>query len=362
MPIDRMSTTDTKSAVAFDSQKTNSCWSFRPHAGFKLWLLGMMLVSSMFGCGTTNGYLMNRSGKRYYDKGNYEFARYEFERALMDDPHNAGYAFNVARTMEREGELENAELMYQHALTIDPSHQPSYHGLASMLREQGRNEEAGQLLTAWADTQPYHSGAQMSAAGLAASQGDQARADWYYQQAMDTQPMNRRQQRMAQQRRPYPQMVAGNQMMGQSSSAYPYSAPPSVQMANVMPQNDFTMMGGPVVADNQNRMPTSYGQTSLPVNQGFAPQPQQQIQLGPTQPLPAPNLIPESANANWSAPQGTVPQQASAQPQNFGPATSNLHETSFSVPQPPIQQTAHPAPVGMTVPSAVQVVPAVQAF
>lgn len=268
-------------------------------------LLWVFLSSTLCGCGAMNGYVMNRSGKRYYDKGNYEYARYEFERALMDDPHNANYAFNVARSMEREGEYDNAEMMFQHALTLEPDHLPSYHSLASMLRAQGRTDEAQDLLVAWADTQPYSYEAQQSAANLYQQQGDMASAQRYSAQAMRNMPgggtggnrltrRNRMLHASAQRSRQvygpqpmhmsgqYPQshMIMQGGQPGMYSPRYPHGTAPSLQMATTMPQNDPTMMGGPVVPDRT--------MASAPVYQQSFPQMQSQPTLTPTPAVPTP--------------------------------------------------------------------------
>lgn len=278
---------------------------------FGLILAGIVWVGiscSLCGCGTMNGYVMNRSGKRYFEKGNYEFARYEFERALMDDPHNANYAFNVARTMELEGEYENAEAMYQHALTIDPNHLPSYHGLASMLREQGRQAEARELLVAWADTQPYSAEAQMSAAQLHQQEGNPHAARTHYQQALRDMPPSRKQQKLMSAYHPESQMAMYGAAPGRSAR-YPYHTPPSMQMAHVMPQSDPTMMGGPVVAHRP--VMTS---PQLPATEGPIWTPTPQHEALPTIPQGNPQLLPELPMPTSQAPQAYQPQQYATAP------------------------------------------------
>ncbi|MEW4489995.1 tetratricopeptide repeat protein [Thalassoglobus sp. JC818] len=363
------------------------------------------LSSALSGCGAANGYLMNRSGQRYYNKGNYEFARYEFERALMDSPHNANYAFNVAKTMERQGEIENAEEMFQHALTIDPSHQPSYHGLASMLQEQGRSDEASQLLTAWADTQPYNPGArQFAGAGYGgAGYGGAQQAQFSAQPhsagyvshrgpmgppPVVSQPYSQGPQ-FAGQPMMSQQMASHQGFQGQTSSHYLNQVPPSVRMANVMPRTDPTMMGGPVVSPQ-------YSMASAPMSGGFSgPQPTQaapQMWTPTAEPMPTqtngafpelrvpePQLIPENGNASYHPQSGSMPGQNQMPGQNMV-----FHSTGYApqgafpgqpVEQPqmssgdwaPVQSSAPMLPASASTPqgsapSVVQVVPAVQAF
>lgn len=339
-------------------------------------LLWVFLSSTLCGCGTMNGYVMNRSGKRYFDKGNYEFARYEFERALMDDPHNANYAFNVARTMEREGEYENAELMYQHALTINPNHQPSYHALASMLREQGRAEEARALLVAWADTQPYSTEAQMSASNFYQQEGNLAAAQTHYQQALRNNPPTRRQQRLAAKyynpQQPFaapPQQTMAYGSPNQlASPRYPYHATPSLQMATTMPQNDFTMMGGPVVA-HQTMGPIYM--SPQPADPTWTPSPDATVPqqyLPPQIPSSSPQLLPElPAPTSQNTPQAYSTQPVISQQWTPSPYPSGVYpETQqpmmttqpYTVPQP---MTGTPFQ-NISSQTRTNIVPAVQAF
>lgn len=382
----------------------------RPASGWLLYRFGLLifgllwvfLSSTLCGCGSMNGYVMNRSGRKYFDKGNYEYARYEFERALMDDPHNANYAYNVARAMEKEGEYTNAEQMYQHALTLNPNHLPSYHALASMLREQGRTAESRDLLVAWADTQPYSADAQMTAAQMYQQDGNPAAAQQHYQQAMRDMPSGRpRRRRMAQNYypQPAPQMAMQNPQMGHYSPRFPYSTAPSLQMASTMPQNDFTMMGGPVVAPRTMastpvfQQPMMQGIPSDPaMSPGMeVPTPQQyqtpmmngaEPQLLPELPAPTSSTGPQAYGSQQfvyqqpQMPEGAFPgqytqypttQQVMMSPQNIPaegyptqqiPAPMVQAPGNFTQPQmmnsPPVQNisTQH----------ATNVVPAVQAF
>jgi len=148
----------------------------------------VLLASTLCGCNSVNGYVMNRSGQAYYNRGNYTAARYEFERALIDQPNNPHYAYNVAKAMRQQGDTAGAEQMYQHAINIDPTHQPAYHDLAEMLMDQGREDDASALLTAWSETQPYIPEAQLEMANLYQQQGNYAAAQQKVQQAMHANP------------------------------------------------------------------------------------------------------------------------------------------------------------------------------
>jgi Ca2+/Na+ antiporter len=135
---------------------------------------------------------MNQHGKSLYKQGQYQAARSEFERALMDRPYSADYAYNVAASMDQMGDHQAAEKMYRHALTLDPSHQPSYHGMAAMLVEEGRNDEAQDLITTWSATQPYSSDATVELGWLKGEMGDVDGANQEFQKALQENPRNTR--------------------------------------------------------------------------------------------------------------------------------------------------------------------------
>jgi len=154
--------------------------------------LGLGSFLSLAGCNQTSGYVMNEAGKAYYSQGNYIAARREFERALMDSPENADYAFNIASAMRKQGDLIGAERMYQHALMIDPRHQPAHHEVAELLREQGRYEEADAHIEQWAATQPYVPEAHVEQAWMHRRRGDLAAAEQSLQTALRQKPNHAR--------------------------------------------------------------------------------------------------------------------------------------------------------------------------
>lgn len=296
-------------------------------------LAWVFLSSTLCGCGAMNGHLMNRSGKRYFDKGNYEFARYEFERALMDDPYNANYAYNVARTMELDGEYGDAEGMYQHALTLNPNHLPSYHALGGMLRQQGRVDEARELLVAWSETQPYSAEAQFSAAHLYHQEGNFPAAQRAYQQGLRDLPPSPQQQMLANPYHPDAQAILfGSPTM--PSRRFPYHTAPSLQMSNTMPVNDPSMWGGPVVPhrslSSNQMMPSMHpgGQEWMPMQQP-TPVPQQQQFMPPVLPGSTPQGMPTlPAPTSYHGPQARPlrdflsqifqPQPGYGTPQGYG--------------------------------------------
>ncbi len=224
--------------------------SIAPRAA--LALLAVTLIQS--GCNMSSGWMRNRIGHHYYRTGDYTAARRTFEQALMNDPWNADYAFNVAASMQRQGDLIGAERMYDHALALNPSHQPTYHALAGLLHEQGRTAEAQELLTAWVATQPHMPEAHLEMASLQQKLGDYAGAEASLQLALRQNPRHPRV--LAQLGQVYERTgrTAEAAALYQRSLAYQHYQPqvasrlgaiatagypsPSLQLAQQMPQYD----------------------------------------------------------------------------------------------------------------------------
>lgn len=148
------------------------------------------LLTVLSGCGTMNGYVMNDSGRAYYERGNYAMARHEFQRAVMDNPNNPDYMANLASAMKKQGDLAGSERVYRQALHVDPTHQPSYHGLAELLVSQNRHAEAHDVLDTWAQTQPYSAPAQVEMAWYYRQTGNPQMAARSLQQALKADPNN----------------------------------------------------------------------------------------------------------------------------------------------------------------------------
>ena len=211
---------------------------------------GLLVASS--GCNSTSGWSRNTVGKRYYGSGDYTAARRSFEQALMNDPWNPNYAFNVAAAMQKQGDQLAAERMYQHALTINPSHQPSYHALAGMLHENGRTDEAQELLTAWTDTQPYVPESHVEMAWMQQELGDYGAAETSLQQALRRNPRHpramaqlgqvyERSGRHAEAAALYNRSLAYNRMQPQVASrlnGMQSQMSPGLMLAQQMPQYD----------------------------------------------------------------------------------------------------------------------------
>ncbi|MEZ6063312.1 MAG: tetratricopeptide repeat protein [Planctomycetaceae bacterium] len=147
--------------------------------------VGLSLLS---GCYSMNGYVMNASGKSYYDQGNYAAAAAEFQNAVASDPANPDYLANLARTRYKMGDAAGAEQLYRQALTMAPSHQPSYHGMSELLLASGRGDQAAQLLTSWSATQPYIPESHVELAWLQNEMGDKQASAESLQRALQVNP------------------------------------------------------------------------------------------------------------------------------------------------------------------------------
>ncbi len=148
--------------------------------------LAMILLLS--GCHATNGWVMNNSGMGYYQKGNYEMARKEFNRAVIDRPKNPDSRHNLAMALQKQGDLAGAETVLRHNLSVDPMHQPTYHALTQILVSQNRLAEADHLLTGWKETQPYVPEAYVEHAWLQHETGNRVAAEQSLRQALQVKP------------------------------------------------------------------------------------------------------------------------------------------------------------------------------
>ena len=354
------------------------------------WVLGtagilwVAIAASLCGCSPispVNGWAMNQKGKSLYKKGEYAKARGEFERALMDSPYSADYAFNVAAAMDHQGDHLAAEKMYRHALTLDPGHQPAYHGMAAMMQEDGRTAEATDLINTWAVTQPYSEEAATELGWLKGEQGDLDGADRELRRALRQNPRHSR--ALAQLGRVHGKagrrddaaadyarslFMDPNQPQTQSELAalgQGVYGDPALQMATSMPIYDPTLQAAayPAFTAPQTQLagnPAGLSATSAPM--GFSPypapgltypQPTRQIswsqsQVQPMsqwngqqpQPTPAyPDAVPDSTPQYYNA---SRPSTSFFQPQQSFPG--NMPPTSL-IPQPELAGSA-PLPAG----------------
>ncbi len=351
------------------------------------WILGMMgitwvaLAATLCGCRPMNAYVMNESGKGYYRRGNYMAARMEFEKALMDRPYSADYAYNLAASMSQAGDTMASEEMYRHALLLDPSHQPSYHGLASLMNSQGRQTESQQLVQTWVETQPYIPESHLEMSWLMQQQGNLIAAEESAHQALRIDPRHPRATahlgriyarggRGREAAAMYQRSLALNPLQSgvQSELAYmnyPQGYSPGLQMAQQMPYNDPALYGGPVMAGPgmgrrglaarspfaggmaYQQFPPGYGMMQ-PMQMGaYSPAPMMQaspminpgqITTGPITTVPAYSGVPSA-----SVPYGTpLPIDPSSQPVQLGapiPTTMVPSGQFFSADGTTIQST-----------------------
>ncbi|MFN0195239.1 MAG: tetratricopeptide repeat protein [Planctomycetaceae bacterium] len=162
--------------------------SYRKMTGRIALIFGGLMLLMLSGCSRSTGYLMNQSGTAYFERGQYAFARGDFERAVADQPDNADYIHNLAAAKKKQGDLAGAEQAYRRALWVDPSHQPSYHSLAQLYVEQNRDGEALALVQEWTDIEPFSAEPHVETAWLQREMGNPAAAEQALQQALRVDP------------------------------------------------------------------------------------------------------------------------------------------------------------------------------
>ncbi len=160
---------------------------------WSLWAAACMalLCVASAGCGTTNGWAANHTGKSYYQRGQYAQAREEFRRAAIDDPRNPEYRHNLALAMKKTGDTAGAERVLRTNLEhVSAMHQPTYHTLSQLLVEQNRQAEAQDLLHGWTETQPYIPESHVEFAWIQRESGNLPGAEQSLRRALQTNPRN----------------------------------------------------------------------------------------------------------------------------------------------------------------------------
>ncbi len=311
--------------------------------------LGFASFLGLTGCNQTSGYVMNESGKGYYAQGNYLAARREFERALMDSPENANYAFNVASAMRKQGDLIGAGRMYRRALALDPRHQPAHHEVAALLRDQGREDEAESHIEEWAATQPYVPEAHVEQAWMQRQRGDLATAEQSLQAALRQKPNHAR--AMAQLGQIYrdtgrPQQALA--MYQRSLSLNPFQPEVRAQLASL--QSGRQRGAGAYMA--------AYPPRGMAMPMMSSSQPPLQAAAFPQQVPPTYSGFPQQAFSGVPQPtySGFAPSTSPGLPQPVmqGPVPQQIiQQTGFVQPSMNIAYAPTPQPTGMAAPGAI---------
>lgn len=152
--------------------------------------LGLMLPYCG-GCSTYDSFAAqqhNSQGVDYFNQGYYPAAESEFKEAMIRNPQQADYYYNLANAYHRQGDAAKAEFYYNESLDRNPSHKQCYHALAVLLTEQGRNQDAFALLEEWNDLMPYSAEPSVELAWLHRANGDLPAAQGQLQHALEIAP------------------------------------------------------------------------------------------------------------------------------------------------------------------------------
>lgn len=119
-------------------------------------LLSLLLLILLAGCSLPRIIVLNDPldarqhndlGVSYQQKGEFDLALREYERAAEMDDDWARPLINGGNVLAAQGELRQAEENYRRALHRDPDHADAMNNLAWVLLQQRRTEEALQ----WAE-------------------------------------------------------------------------------------------------------------------------------------------------------------------------------------------------------------------
>ncbi|MGK0219856.1 MAG: tetratricopeptide (TPR) repeat protein [Planctomycetota bacterium] len=84
-------------------------------------------------------------GRGYFDGGDMDAARVEFEAAIEVDPSSAGAWFELAITEHKQGQLDAAVAAYGRVLERQPTHHLAAFNLGSMAEQAGQAAQAARL-------------------------------------------------------------------------------------------------------------------------------------------------------------------------------------------------------------------------
>ncbi len=153
------------------------------------WSLLALLIP-LAGCGMS-AHGLNTQGVKFYQRGQYQAALGQFQRAMSADPYNADGYYNAAATYHRIGIartnrqlLEQSEALYNQCLDFDADHVECHRGLAVLLIQTDRKQEAYDFIEKWAIQDPQNAEARIELARLHHEAGDLETASLQLQQAL----------------------------------------------------------------------------------------------------------------------------------------------------------------------------------
>lgn len=175
--------------------------TFFQTAGFKkkLWLIGIvvLLIAAIalgFGMKARQAVVTEQKkktfseGMKYFQKGKFDKAVSELEKAAELDPKNPKAHLNLAQSYEATGELDKAIKAYQTSLDINPNQPEVLYNLAIIYKSQGKTKQAIGGLEKAIDLRKEFVAARLILAELYIQQGQKQKAIAQYEAVIEMKP------------------------------------------------------------------------------------------------------------------------------------------------------------------------------
>jgi tetratricopeptide (TPR) repeat protein len=132
----------------------------------------------------------NDLGVEYYQKGEYDRAREDFQAALTLQPNDFALLYNMGQCYDHLGQPDKAEPIYRQCLQLQPNDAQCRHALDVLLVKQGRLVEAQRMVQDWLTREPKLAVAYTEDGWLYEQERDPTKALRRYQQALGYDPRN----------------------------------------------------------------------------------------------------------------------------------------------------------------------------
>ena len=155
-------------SVSFDDSKPKRTSQIQCRWNNWLHSLASLALLALFtGCGMS-AHGLNTQGVKFFQRGEYQAALGQFQRAMSADPYNADGYYNAAATYHRLGIartdrqlLEQSEALYNQCLDFDTDHVECHRGLAVLLIQTDRKQQAYDFIEKWATQNPKNAEARI---------------------------------------------------------------------------------------------------------------------------------------------------------------------------------------------------------